>query len=521
MTFITTNVMKAGAGVVGSTISSPGQLVLIEGVTISAADDPNNANNKSSFGILGAAGTEGSCLLLMGSVLSASSAGIASASHNYKVLISSTGVVSGGTDGILLSETSDLKNGNGDNFVENWGLVTASSGIGIRAQYSNNYISNLGTVNGIQGIVAGSPGWDNNTVVNSGKIYSVDVGVTLYGGNSSLTNSGLIRTNSFTFAVNLQGALGQTITLLNTGAIESKGNIAVLGGLEDDLLTNTGTIIGAVDLGDGNDLYDGRGGTVAGDILLGIGNDTAYGGTGDERFFGDHGDDFMDGGAGNDTFTIDITDINLTGGEDTAIGGAGDDTFNLMGGVSPKNVLSGGEGTDWLALQFGSVLPAPGTNSNAVVDLRSTSIRKVGDYWGSLQLSGIENVATLDGNDLLIGNSSNNTLLASAGDDTLEGGLGNDILDGGTATDIDFARFTGSTGAKVNLNYAGSQDTRYGKDTFVSIEGLIGGSGADSFLGDSASNTLIGNSGNDTLSGGDGFDLLRGSLGNDRLIPSP
>jgi serralysin len=225
----------------------------------------------------------------------------------------------------------------------------------------------------------------------------------------------------------------------------------------------------------------------------------------------------MDGGAGNDTFTIDITDINLTGGEDTAIGGAGDDTFNLMGGVSPKNVLSGGEGTDWLALQFGSVLPAPGTNSNAVVDLRSTSIRKVGDYWGSLQLSGIENVATLDGNDLLIGNSSNNTLLASAGDDTLEGGLGNDILDGGTATDIDFARFTGSTGAKVNLNYAGSQDTRYGKDTFVSIEGLIGGSGADSFLGDSASNTLIGNSGNDTLSGGDGFDLLRGSLGNDRL----
>ncbi len=343
----------------------------------------------------------------------------------------------------------------------------------------------------------------------------------------------------------------------NTGTIESSGATAVHGGSEDDRLTNTGTIIGGIDLGDGSnlydgrggtvagdillgagndtvyagtitgavdledghDLYDGRGGTVTGDILLGAGNDTAYGGAEGEWFFGDAGHDLMDGGAGNDTFTIDVADPGAAGGEDTALGGAGDDTFNLAGGISPKTILNGGEGVDRLKLQFGAVMPAPGANTDAVIDLRSTGLQKVGGYWGSLQLSGIETVASLDGNDLLIGNSGGNTLTASAGSDTLEGGLGNDVLDGGTG--IDFVRFTGSTGAKVKLadpavNPA-AQATGYGSDTLIDIEGLIGGTGADSFAGNALDNTLIGNAGNDTLSGGDGLDTLSGGLGNDKL----
>jgi hypothetical protein len=106
MPFITANVTKSGQGVMGQTITSIGQTVLLSGVTVSADDN----------GIYGMAGTSGSSLLLMGHVLSANSAGVKSDSHNYKVLISSTGVASGGTDGVLLSET----NGAGGNFVENW-----------------------------------------------------------------------------------------------------------------------------------------------------------------------------------------------------------------------------------------------------------------------------------------------------------------------------------------------------------------------------------------------------------------
>ncbi len=511
MPFITANAMM------GYPIASTGQIVLLNGVTVSADGNAINGNP----------GTSGSSLLLMGHVLSANTAGVASASNNYKVLISSTGVVSGGTDGILLSEINNLNNPKdaGGNFVENWGMVVGASGIGIRTQYSNNYISNLGTVNAIRGIVAGEGDVDGlhefsgNTVVNSGKIFSVDVGVTLYGSGSSLTNSGLIRTNSFTFAVELQGGPGGTITVHNTGTIESSGATAVHGGSEDDRLTNTGTIIGGIDLGDGSNLYDGRGGTVAGDILLGAGNDTAYGGAEGEGFFGDAGNDLMDGGAGNDTFTIDVADPSAAGGEDTALGGAGDDIFNLAGGISPKTILNGGDGVDRLELQFGAVMPAPETNSNAVIDLRLTGLQKVGGYWGSLQLSGIETVASLDGNDLLIGSSGGNTLTASAGSDTLEGGLGNDVLDGGTGTD--FVRFTGSTGAKVKLAdpavIPAAQATGYGSDTLIDIEGLIGGSGADSFTGNALDNTLIGNAGNDTLSGGDGLDTLSGGLGNDKL----
>ncbi len=93
------------------------------------------------------------------------------------------------------------------------------------------------------------------------------------------------------------------------------------------------------------------------------------------------------------------------------------------------------------------------------------------------------------------------------------------MLDGGTGTD--FVRFTGSTGAKVKLAdpavIPAAQATGYGSDTLIDIEGLIGGSGADSFTGNALDNTLIGNSGNDTLSGGDGLDTLSGGLGNDKL----
>ncbi len=101
------------------------------------------------------------------------------------------------------------------------------------------------------------------------------------------------------------------------------------------------------------------------------------------------------------------------------------------------------------------------------------------------------------------------------GGDTLEGGLGNDVLKGGDG--FDFARFTGSVGAKVNLANTAAQVTRYGTDEFIGIEGLIGGSGADNFIGDLNGNDMYANAGNDTLSGGAGADYLAGGLGNDRL----
>ncbi|MFM7306157.1 MAG: M10 family metallopeptidase C-terminal domain-containing protein [Alphaproteobacteria bacterium] len=52
----------------------------------------------------------------------------------------------------------------------------------------------------------------------------------------------------------------------------------------------------------------------------------------------------------------------------------------------------------------------------------------------------------------------------------------------------------------------------------VTIEGAVGGSGADTMLGNAGDNLLYGNAGADTLNGGAGSDVLYGGSGNDMLI---
>jgi serralysin len=89
------------------------------------------------------------------------------------------------------------------------------------------------------------------------------------------------------------------------------------------------------------------------------------------------------------------------------------------------------------------------------------------------------------------------------------------VLDGEGG--FDFARFTGSVGAKVSLATTKAQSTGYGVDTFRNIEGLSGGSGADRFTGNGQDNSFYGNAGHDTLSGGSGADTLWGGAGKDRL----
>ena len=81
-------------------------------------------------------------------------------------------------------------------------------------------------------------------------------------------------------------ASGGTSTITNDGTIELKAispyNLAIFAGISSCQLDNRhGTIIGLVDLSDGNDTF--------------------LGGAGDERITDGRGDDFIDGAGGNDT----------------------------------------------------------------------------------------------------------------------------------------------------------------------------------------------------------------------------
>ena len=256
---VLTDVNQSSYQQVGTTpisLSNSGdQLFLASGATISSAAD---AHGSSGYGISSGFAAGDLSLLLMGSVESASSAGIRMVSSNNKILIGSTGEVSGGTSGILLS---DAMFGFGGNWVDNWGSVKGmgATGTGIGAGLSNNTITNMGTVEGFKGIVAGSDGSSNNKVFNVGNIFSTDVGVTVYGNGSSLTNTGLIKTSGFEAAVKLHANAGEIISIFNTGTIDGANFSIHAAGSGSVRITNQGTIVGLMTLGSGDDLYDGRG----------------------------------------------------------------------------------------------------------------------------------------------------------------------------------------------------------------------------------------------------------------------
>jgi serralysin len=127
----------------------------------------------------------------------------------------------------------------------------------------------------------------------------------------------------------------------------------------------------------------------------------------------------------------------------------------------------------------------------------------------------------------LVGTSGADLLQGEAGDDVLTGLAGNDTLDGGAGSDT--ADYSGNSGNfTIDLTLSTPHNTGVtGYDTLISIENLIGGSGANKFYGNDASNRLVGGAGTDLLyaGGGDDFiiggahkDVLRGGTGSDTFI---
>jgi Ca2+-binding RTX toxin-like protein len=166
----------------------------------------------------------------------------------------------------------------------------------------------------------------------------------------------------------------------------------------------------------------------------------------------------LEGGAGNDSLTIDSTSarfdkpVLILGGDgnDTLAGGAGNDA--LLGGAGNDD-LSGGKGDD-----------------------------------------------------LLFGGAGNDTLTGGTGDDFIFGGLGNDSVDAGVGDDIIFAIDGPDT-----VNAGDGDDT-----IFVGVEGglIDGQAGDDSFMVVSNSTAVVvggpgSNQTNPTTSGHAGRSLKR------------
>src|SRR3954447_11919620 len=102
--------------------------------------------------------------------------------------------------------------------------------------------------------------------------------------------------------------------------------------------TNSGTMYGNVELGEGSNYFDNTHGTIFGRIyalggndtfLGGAGGETVDGGDGNDKLVGGLGNDRLAGGAGNDRLVGGVGNDKLTGGEgrDVLTGGLGNDTF--------------------------------------------------------------------------------------------------------------------------------------------------------------------------------------------------
>ena len=225
----------------------------------------------------------------------------------------------------------------------------------------------------------------------------------------------------------------------------------------------------AIVTGIGPDKVDNRDGTIIGLVDLSDGNDTFLGGAGDERITDGRGDDFIDGAGGNDTLvcapvgsstplTIDlsITTAQATGagndiligienvvsswGNDTLKGSDADNSLqgmegrdSLTGAVG-NDTLDGGGGNDTLDGGDGFDTAVFDSSSGSFVDLNLTGAQNTGS--GSDILISIENISSGDYDDTLKGNGGANILSGNFGNDTLRGNGGNDTLKGGEDDDL-------------------------------------------------------------------------------------
>ena len=281
-------------------------------------------------------------------------------------------------------------------------------------------VEQTGQVRGFDDVGAFRINAYDTTVVNHGLIASDGFAMVFNGqaatGESSLVNTGTIDGTKVGISHGGSGTTTETLTVLNSGTIsggsESYDSLSIW--IAKDEITNNGKMIGDAHLGGGNDLYDGRLGTIQGDVFGDIGNDRLYAGAGNDRLFGQDGNDTLMGGAGAD-------------------------------------YLSGGSGSD--RASYASASKA------VIVSLSNPAINS-GDAKGDT-FSSIEHLTGSNYDDALNGNSGNNAINGAAGNDTIKGYAGNDTLTGYSGADI----FVFSTALDASTNVDTITDYSFSADT--------------------------------------------------------
>jgi hypothetical protein len=333
--------------------------------------------------------------------------------------ITNAGIISGmvslygGNDSFTNSGevNGNINLGDGNNAFSNTGVVLGSVlfGSGDDKFTNSNFItSDLITGAGKDTITNKSKGQidfistgdNDDTVTNSG---IVQTNIALGSGNNKLTNSGKV-------GGNIVGGVNND-TIINSGTVSS-----ITTDKGDDIVTNTGTVLAAIMLEDGNDKFNG--------------------GAKAEIVFDGNGSDTIKLGGGSDHYTA--TGADGTDGIDSIDGGAGVDLYNSFLSATAVSINLDGTNHEIAAYGFGLVTKnsASGTKvgndaiknienvagSDAAGDLiYGSSVANKLNGWG-----GADKIAGFGGNDIITGDDGNDTIIGGTGGDTIFGGTGAD-----------------------------------------------------------------------------------------------
>lgn len=320
-------------------------------------------------------------------------------------------------DGVALESTNDhlveFSGGDGS-------LTVGGYAIGSGAQYA------VSIRDGAQDIIV--------NILESGHLFG--------GGILTVTSSELIRVNFINAGnvyandVGYSGSAGVDI-IINSGFLGASAGFAIDTGGGDDKVYNSGTIQGNVQLGNDNDLYNGRGGTVIGDV---------QGGFGDDTFIVDDATLALVEFAAQGTDTVKSTvnyslgdhfeNLKLLTGKN--IGGTGNELANTLVANSGANRLAGLAGADTIDGKAGDDLLLGGGGVDSIIGGQGDDIVRGG--------SGTDTLSGNNGDDVLRGGTGDDILGGGDGNDTLNGGAGKDKLRGGDgADDFVFSRAGQST----------------------------------------------------------------------------
>lgn len=283
----------------------------------------------------------------------------------------------------------------------------------------------------------------------------------------------------------------------------------------------------------GDDMMDG-----------GAGDDVLYGYDGRDTLYGDSGNDFMDGGVDADTYLFGLGDGSDTIQADPQPLPGLNDVLVLGAGISMADLQVSAQGGDLLMqvrstsdqVRLAGYLNAPSQNLMQIQfadgfqwtgadiqrKLQSTADKLVGTGGADGLEGGLgaDTLQGLDGRDFLDGDQGNDLLDGGQDADTLAGGAGNDTYVIDNLGDV-ILEYGQDSDDQIIANVDGVQMANNVERLTMGTGNVFKASGNDGknyIKGNSQNNSLWGYAGNDSLVGLEGADQFFGGLGDDTLV---